>query len=504
MVEPNPPERKRRRPRAEAPAAVETPPAPAPALIDTAPLSAFGLSPLNARRHYDDADIDELAADLERRGQLQNLVAVVADDGNVADLLVIAGGRRLRALWRLKGAGKIPADRPVTFQLAAAEDGRSTSLAENTQKVVLNPVDEIAAYQAIVEEHADRPDPILYAATRQGVPRAHVERMLRLADLHPDVLDALGSGRLDLPAACAYATTGDQAAQALVFATEERREHGARHRPDNVRDSLRGRAYPAAIPQARYVGLDAYQAAGGRVGRDFFLLGEDGGELLLDPTLLDGLVREKAARDMATRVERDGLASGLLTKSFTALPQWPTVPPGYRIGGRVADATTMSTLPAFDVRPTAIGIYTLQGSLVAPIGWLEPTAPAVSPAAPEPMRPADAEPASQLPRPPAMLTRTLTSSPELTMAELEERATRRRAAALAARAMPAALLLDRIVQPEPGDDPDALVEVLPDGDVLVTVQVRVHPDELEAQRATAAAELEATSGGGRGCLGSGE
>ncbi len=64
--------------------------------LEHAPLSAFVVSPLNARTiPYSAESVESLAATIKSVGLLQNLVAHALPDGQLA---VAAGGRRLTAL----------------------------------------------------------------------------------------------------------------------------------------------------------------------------------------------------------------------------------------------------------------------------------------------------------------------------------------------------------------------------------------------------------------------
>ena len=479
------------------PAPVTSTPIAQSSSIDTAPLSMFELSELNVRKSYDQRELEEMARDLELRGQLQNLVAITTDSGKLA---VIAGGRRLRAFWMLQEQGKVSADHLIAFMLAPAEDGRETSLAENVTRVALNPVDEITAYAQIVADHADQPDPIAYCASRQGVTRSHVDRMLRLADLPPEILDALRVGRVDIHAAQAYGTTSDRAAQLQVFHAEERREFGIKHVARTIRDNLRGRSYPVSIPQAVYVGLDAYIAAGGRTDRELFF-GDDQGERLLDPSLLDQLAVVKATAALPELTKADGLKAGLLTSGFNPIPAWPKPPATH-----IRSALALAQIPP-EIRAETIGVYNLaqDGSGLELAGVMTPVAmPAPARAAAPPVEhslPEAAPRPTLAPAPIAALPprRTAETADEC-MARLRDQAIRRRAATLAARALATtALAFDRVVMDDPDQGFDVFhepIEVAENGDILVTVQLRLHPDELQAQLVTAAEEVDADPAGG--------
>lgn len=348
-------------------------------MITLVPLARLHVSPLNGRTTRPDEDIDWLADDIHANGLYQNLVAVPESGGlfGASDLGVVEGGRRYRALMRNVELGRTSIDDPVVPVLVRdADDGRAISLLSAIHKVALNPADQFACYAAIVDEHAEEPDPIAYCADRCGVSQHHVRQRLRLAELAPEILEHLRTGDLSIDAAEAYAGFDDQALQLQVFLAEEQRFHGTKHLPRNIRDQMRSRTYPANIRQAVYVGVDAYLAAGGRVDRDLFMGSEDG-ERLLDPSLIDQLARQKASNELAARSAYDGFEQWRLPQAFTALPVWPAVKGDYR-GQLVQDWPK-----AKKDRPAgAIGGYTLKedGTGLELGMWWKPLDPVATPA----------------------------------------------------------------------------------------------------------------------------
>ena len=149
------------------------------------PLGKLRLSEANVRKNDSNLFIEELAANIEAKGLLQNLIVVPAKKRGMFD--VTAGGRRLRALNFLLGAGKLPKDHPVAcrvLDIDAAEQSE-LSLIENVIRLDMTPTDEIRAYKHFVNEGSDL-DAI---AKRFGRTRRFIEGRLRLADLaDPDLL----------------------------------------------------------------------------------------------------------------------------------------------------------------------------------------------------------------------------------------------------------------------------------------------------------------------------
>ena len=253
-------------------------------MITTIPLNKLVASPRNVRRSSDPAADLELKCDIAARGLLQNLVvtSVRKPRGCFA---VEAGERRRQALLALAEEGKLAADHGVCCLVVDAKEARESSLAENFQRLAMNPADECLAFQALVEQGAE-PQAI---ARRFGLTVRFVEGRLRLAMLAPQVFDALGAGEIGLDVAKAYAATPDAERQAYVF--EQVRNSYMSSHPDSIRRMMTQATASAADRRARFVGEEAYVAAGGRIERDLFADAEEA--RWLDVALLERLAAEK-------------------------------------------------------------------------------------------------------------------------------------------------------------------------------------------------------------------
>jgi len=265
-------------------------------MIQTIKLSQLVPSKRNVRRRSDAAADAQLRADIEARGLLQNLI-VTANKKPRGTFAVEAGGRRHAALKTLADEGKIALDFDVPC-LVLDDLGSAVSeasLAENFQKLALNPADECLAFQHFIELGSD----VEGVARRFGVTVRFVEGRLRLASLAPVVFQALADGEITLDIAKAYASTPDRERQAHVF-DQLSRGYGGAH-PDSIRRMMTQATVSAADPRARLVGADAYLAAGGRIERDLFA--DDLSTRWLDIAILERLANEKmeaAASALAT------------------------------------------------------------------------------------------------------------------------------------------------------------------------------------------------------------
>lgn len=263
-------------------------------MIRTIPLNKLVPSPRNVRRTTDEQADLQLKADIEARGLLQNLVVLPARKPKGC-FEVDAGERRRRSLQALADEGKLPADTEIfCLVLEGAESGSEASLAENFQRLSMNPADECVAFQQLVEQGSD----VEGIARRFGLTVRFVEGRLRLAGLAPVVFEALGAGEISLDVAKAYAATPDRERQEYVF-EQMSRGYGAAH-PDSIRRMMTQATVSAADRRALFVGEEAYVAAGGRVERDLF--SEATGVRWLDIAILERLAcakMEVAAAEIA-------------------------------------------------------------------------------------------------------------------------------------------------------------------------------------------------------------
>ena len=241
--------------------------------------------------------IPELAASVQRVGLLQNLIVIPAADGEHYE--VVAGGRRLAALKLLAKKHRIAKDWEVPCLLVADGTARTASLTENVQREAMHPADQFEAFAALVAEGR----PIEDIAADFSVTPLVVQRRLKLANVSPRLMADYRADAVTLDQLMALAITDDHAAQEAAFYDAPTWQRS----PHNLRERLTEREIDAyRHPLVRFVGLDAYEQAGGGVRRDLFAEG-DAGVYLIDAALLERLAQDKLA-GIAAEVGAEGWA----------------------------------------------------------------------------------------------------------------------------------------------------------------------------------------------------
>jgi ParB/RepB/Spo0J family partition protein len=242
-------------------------------------LKALTPSPLNARRIDKKIAIDELAASILAHGLLQGLSVVAVENDRYQ---VSAGGRRLAALKLLLKRKAITGDFEVPCQIVPADIAEEASLAENVQRVAMHPLDEVEAFGRLFAE-GQTEDAI---AARFGASVRHVRQRLALSALSPVLKAAFRKGELGLEAARAFCLVAKHDRQEAVFAIMPKPVANAYA----VRSYLTQGAVRATDRLARFVGIEAYEAAGGIVRRDLF---EEELVFLDSPDILNALATAK-------------------------------------------------------------------------------------------------------------------------------------------------------------------------------------------------------------------
>ena len=266
------------------------------------PLSQLELSPCNVRKTPADASaFTELKASIAAHGLLENLIARSMGPGadGIGRYAVIAGGRRLAAMQALAAEGALEEGHPVPCRMiggiVAAEE---VSLAENSVRAAMHPADQVEAFRRL----ADAGGTAAAIAARFGVSERTVEKRLRLGNAAPVLLEAYRAGEIDLETLMAFAVTTDHARQNAVWETVS--QQGYRPGAWQIKRLLTEDRVLATSAIARFVGIEAYEAAGGRIDRDLFAEEDERGIWFDDPDLLNKLAMDSlqaAARELKTR-----------------------------------------------------------------------------------------------------------------------------------------------------------------------------------------------------------
>lgn len=247
------------------------------------PLASLIKSPLNVRTvPYSAESVSELAESIKGVGLLQNLVvhALPGDRHGVA-----AGGRRLAALNMLAERGIIPADWPVRVKVIPQELATAASMTENGHRRDMHPAEQIAGFRAMAQEgktSAQIGDLLGYS------PR-HVQRMLKLADLAPVILDALAEDRITTEHCQALALENDTARQVQVFEAACQSGWGGKPEVQTIRRLVtESEVAVAGNSKFRFVGADTFSPD--ELRTDLFSDDEGG---YVDCVALDAALLEK-------------------------------------------------------------------------------------------------------------------------------------------------------------------------------------------------------------------
>ncbi|EFH3250522.1 ParB/RepB/Spo0J family partition protein [Escherichia coli] len=247
------------------------------------PLASLIKSPLNVRTvPYSAESVSELAESIKGVGLLQNLVvhALPGDRYGVA-----AGGRRLAALNMLAERGIIPADWPVRVKVIPQELATAASMTENGHRRDMHPAEQIAGFRAMAQE-GKTPAQI---GDLLGYSPRHVQRMLKLADLAPVILDALAEDRITTEHCQALALENDTARQVQVFEAACQSGWGGKPEVQTIRRLVtESEVAVAGNSKFRFVGADTFSPD--ELRTDLFSDDEGG---YVDCVALDAALLEK-------------------------------------------------------------------------------------------------------------------------------------------------------------------------------------------------------------------
>jgi ParB family chromosome partitioning protein len=251
------------------------------------PFNKLVLSQSNVRRVKAGVSIEQLAESIAQRTLLQSLSvrAVVDADGQETGMFEVpAGGRRYRALELLVKQKRMAKTQPVPCVIRDGGIAEDDSLAENDERVGLHPLDQFRTFKLLHDGGMSEED----IAARHFVSPAIVKQRLRLASVSPKLHDVYADNGMTLEQLMAFSVAADQARQEQVWENVNR---SGNDEPYQIRRMLTENTVRASDRRAQFIGLDAYEQAGGAVMRDLFA--HDDGGWLQDVPLLDRLVTEQ-------------------------------------------------------------------------------------------------------------------------------------------------------------------------------------------------------------------
>lgn len=145
------------------------------------------VNPYQPRRHFAQADLEELALSIQAVGLIHPPVVRPRDDGTFE---LVSGERRFRAA-QLAGFKKIF----VLVRESSHEISAQAALIENIQRVDLNAIEIAKALRSLIEKFGFQQDEL---AARVGKKRSTVSNYLRLLGLPKNIQDSVSSGQITM------------------------------------------------------------------------------------------------------------------------------------------------------------------------------------------------------------------------------------------------------------------------------------------------------------------
>jgi len=172
------------------------------AYFEEIPVGAITPNPRQPRQVFDEETLEELAASIRAVGLLQPVVVRKVMPGHYE---LVMGERRWRAC-ELAGLSQIPA----IVRETSDDDLLRDALIENLHREQLNPLEEAAAYQQLLDDFSATHEEL---ARKVGRSRPHISNTIRLLSLPANVQKRVAAGVLSAGHARALLGVEDLQAQ---------------------------------------------------------------------------------------------------------------------------------------------------------------------------------------------------------------------------------------------------------------------------------------------------
>jgi ParB family chromosome partitioning protein len=189
------------------------------------PVNTIRPNPHQPRHHFDEESLAALTASIVELGVLQPILVRQTAEGEYE---LVAGERRWRAAHRA-GLSSIPAIVRNVSDLASVEH----ALVENLHRQDLNPLEEAAAYQQLIEDFGLTHEQL---SGQVGKSRVTITNTLRLFQLPPSVQRLVADGQLSAGHARALLGTPDRAFQEALARRSVAEGLSVRSVEEGVRD----------------------------------------------------------------------------------------------------------------------------------------------------------------------------------------------------------------------------------------------------------------------------
>ncbi len=245
-------------------------------------------NPKQPRQVFDDEALDELTYSVKEFGLLQPIVVREKPDspGGEPSYELIMGERRLRAA-RAAGLDVVPAIVRDTTDDALLRD----ALLENIHRVQLNPLEEAAAYQQLLEEFGATHEEL---ASRIGRSRSQVTNTIRLLKLPVKVQTRVAAGVISAGHARALLGLADAQAQDALATRIVAEGMSVRATEEAV--AMAAAEHPATKRRTRRISAPGVEELGSRLSDMFetkvqIQIGRSKGKIVVEFGSVDDLQR---------------------------------------------------------------------------------------------------------------------------------------------------------------------------------------------------------------------
>jgi ParB family chromosome partitioning protein len=177
------------------------PMAPAPRPDRMVAIDRIFANPDQPRRQFNPEDLAELAASIAEKGVIQPII--LRERGQSGTYEIVAGERR----WRASQMAQLH-EIPAIIRDYSDTEVLEVAIIENIQRADLNPMDEAAGYQQLMDKFGHTQEKLAQAL---GKSRPYIANLLRLLHLPAEVQSYLRNGQLTPGHARPLITSGDPA-----------------------------------------------------------------------------------------------------------------------------------------------------------------------------------------------------------------------------------------------------------------------------------------------------
>ncbi len=283
------------------------------------PLEHLTVAKTNARTHGATENLDSLAASIKAQGVLQPLLVRPLAEAGGAGFEIVAGQRRYLACRRI--AEDAPVDPLPCFVLAAADDAAALeiSLAENVERLPMEPFDQHEAFARLVELG----QAVGEIAARFGVTERLVKQRLALANLSDAIKREARKGQI-----------GIADAQLLALATPKQQKAWMKLYRDKAQYAPQGSQLKAWLcggaAISTEVALFPLESYPGRIVADLF-----GDETFFDDSARFWALQNRAIAGMRERLLAEGWAEVKVLEIGDYFRSWEHQRTTKQDGGRV-------------------------------------------------------------------------------------------------------------------------------------------------------------------------